>query len=121
MNTTKQRYEWVDYAISLALGLIGAMAIISFGALAEKARFASWISYLGKNSIVVYLAFYWPMKLAAILLMPVIFLSNHPGLFASVITVLGLLGSLSLFWLINWRTKDQWLFRRPAWATIKLN
>ena len=105
--------------IGLALGLIGAMAIITIGALAERARFARWIRYLGRNSIVVYLAFYWPMKFAAYLLVPIAFISSSPGLFTVIITALGLLGSLSIYWLINWRTEDKWLFRRPAWASIK--
>jgi uncharacterized membrane protein YcfT len=105
--------------VGLILGLIGAMAIISLGALAEMLQFAHWIRYLGQNSIVIYLAFFWPMKFFAFILAPVAIFHSNPGLFASAITILGLLGSLSLFWVINWRTKDRWLFRRPAWLTLK--
>jgi uncharacterized membrane protein YcfT len=104
--------------IALFLGLAGATAILVLAALAEKSHVADWIRYLGEHSIVVYLAFYWPMKFSVYILAPVLGASMDHGLFVAVITIIGLLGSLSLYWLINWKTNDRWLFRRPRWAAL---
>ena len=105
--------------VGVFLGLAGATAILSIGALLEKVSFTDWIKYLGQHSIVVYLAFYWFMELAAYYLHEYTLFNIHRGLFASLITVAGIVGSLALFWLINWKTRDPFLFRRPAWAFIK--
>ncbi|MCB9556265.1 MAG: acyltransferase family protein [Deltaproteobacteria bacterium] len=114
---------WLGYSkkpgLALGLAFLGAIAVIASGALAEKLRFAGWLRYLGRHSIVVYLAFYWPMKLAAVALLPVGFFRAHPTLFAASISAVGILSPVVLHRLINWRTKDRWLFARPAWATLE--
>ena len=104
--------------VGVLLGLAGAVAIISTAALIEKVNFTNWIKYLGEHSIVIYLAFYWFMELAAYLLQPLTIFTANKGMFAMLITVFGILGSLSLYWLVNWKAKDRWLFSRPALLTI---
>ena len=47
--------------ISLTLGLIGAAAVVSVSALMAKSDLFAPLRYLGKNSIVVYLAFFLGM------------------------------------------------------------
>ena len=47
--------------ISLALGLIGAVAVVAVSALIAKSDLAAPLRWLGKNSIVVYLAFFLGM------------------------------------------------------------
>ena len=105
--------------VGVFLGLAGATAILSIGALLEKVSFTDWIKYLGQHSIVIYLAFYWFMELAAYYLKVYPMFADHRGLFAILITAAGIIGSLSLFWLLNWKTRDPFLFQRPAWAYIK--
>ena len=104
--------------VGLALGLVGATAIITFGALAAKFRFAYWLCYLGKNSIVVYLAFYWPMIIAATLMSKNSWFTSDHGTFALLITALGILGALLLFWSIGQNKLGRWLFTRPTWAFL---
>ena len=44
--------------LGLALGFVGAAAVISMGVLMSKTRFAAPLRYFGENSIVIYLAFF---------------------------------------------------------------
>ncbi len=50
--------------ISLALGFAGAAAIIGVGALLAKYDFGHALRYVGQYSIVIYLTFFIPMKVA---------------------------------------------------------
>src|SRR6185369_4243010 len=50
--------------VSLTLGLIGAAAVVSISALIAKSGAFSALRYLGRNSIVVYLAFFLGMAAA---------------------------------------------------------
>src|SRR5262249_44613353 len=47
--------------VSLFLGGIGALAVVSFSALLAKMRRFDLLRYAGENSLVVYLAFFLPM------------------------------------------------------------
>jgi uncharacterized membrane protein YcfT len=47
--------------ISLALGLMGASAIVAVSALMAQSDLATPLRYCGRNSIVIYLAFFLPM------------------------------------------------------------
>jgi hypothetical protein len=59
--------------ISLSLGLLGAAAVVAVSALMAKSHMFSALRYLGKNSIVVYLAFFLGMAASrAVLLKTVI-------------------------------------------------
>lgn len=109
---------WVDKPIvGFIFGIAGATAIISIAALLSCLKYVDWIRYLGKNSIVVYLVFYWPMRLAAWFLL----LLNEtidPGVYVFTITIVGILGSIALFWLVNLTQIFGWLFKRPQWTFV---
>lgn len=47
--------------VGLLMGLAGAIAVIEVSTLLSLHRFASFIRYCGKNSIVIYLTFFFPM------------------------------------------------------------
>jgi len=102
--------------ISLALGLVGAMAVVSSGVLLSKFRAAEALRYCGENSIVIYLAFFLFMAATRSLL-----LHFAPGLslalIAGLTTAAGVIGPILLFW----ATRNiflSFLFKRPKWARL---
>src|SRR5690606_31483715 len=54
--------------ISLALGIAGAMAIVTASALLAQVSWMQWLSWLGAHSIVIYLAFFLPMAVSRVVL-----------------------------------------------------
>ena len=102
--------------ISLALGFVGAGAVISTGVFLSKLNFAKPIRYAGENSIVIYLAFFVFMAFTRGLLLKFELISNL-GVVALLTTAAGIGGSVMLFWLTR-NTKLDFLFRRPAWAKL---
>lgn len=104
--------------IGLILGFAGAAAVVSVASLIKNFAFMAWVEYLGKNSIVVYLSFYWPMQAAGSLLAGISLFQDYAGLYTASITIAGLLGSSALFWTTNRLKIGQWLFNRPTWASI---
>jgi len=103
--------------LGLALGFAGAMAIVSTGALlnARQGLITRFFRYAGENSIVIYLAFFFPMAVTRILL-----ISLAPGLGAGLISLLvtaaGVAGPMILYWLIGVTGYGRFLFSRPRWA-----
>jgi uncharacterized membrane protein YcfT len=97
--------------VSLALGLAGAAAVISFSALLAKSDLASPLRYCGRNSIVIYLAFFLPMAASRTLLLKTGWISDV-GTISVVVTAVGVIGSLLWFWAVRW-TFLRFLFERP--------
>ena len=106
--------------ISLLLGLVGALAIISISSLLSllphKNVLHRGLSWLGAHSIVVYLAFFLPMAIARTILLKVGFLDV--GTVSLLTTASGVIGPVVLYGLIQLTGYGQFLFRRPAWAYI---
>lgn len=103
--------------IALALGLAGAGAVITIAALLANAGRAEWLRYMGEHSIVVYLAFYWPMMATQSLLVDAGWLAD-PGLLGLVIAAAGIAGAFALYELTRRSRWTQWLFARPRWAHV---
>ena len=106
----------VQPGISLAMGFVGAGAVIASGVLLSKFKFAAALRYCGENSIVIYLAFFLFMAgTRAVLLRyaPEFGLS----LIAALTTAAGVIGPLLLFWATR-HTKLTFLFKRPDWAKL---
>lgn len=97
--------------LSLGLGVIGAWAVISASALIAKSDYFAPLRYCGRNSIVIYLAFFLPMAASRTLLLKMGFATNV-GTVSIIVTSLGVVGSLALFWLAR-DTKLRFLFERP--------
>ena len=102
--------------ISLALGLVGACAVISTGVLLSKFKLADVLRYCGQNSLVIYLAFFLFMAGSRSLLMK--FAPNLDlGIIALLVTACGVVGPVLLYWLTR-GTALNFLFTRPAWAKL---
>ena len=103
--------------ISLAMGFIGAAAVISTGVLLSKLKIAGPLRYAGENSIVIYLAFFLFMASTRTVLLKLNVIPDL-GSIALLTTAAGVLGPVLLFWATR-HTKLSLLFRRPAWAKLE--
>lgn len=104
--------------VSLVLGLAGALAIVAVASLVARAPWALWLRWLGRHSIVVYLAFFLPMAATRIALVSTGLIPDV-GLMALVTTAAGIAGPAALYALVAWSGRGRFLFERPRWASIE--
>ena len=97
---------------SLALGLIGAAAVATVSSLMALHDVFRPLRYCGRNSIVIYLAFFLPMAAMRALLLKTGWIPDV-GTMSVIITAAGVLGSLALFWAVR-GSRAKFLFERPA-------
>ena len=98
--------------IGLALGLVGAAAVIAFSALMAKAQVFEPVRYCGQHSIVIYLAFFLPMAATRTLLLKTGIVPDV-GVMSLLVTTAGVLGALAIWWAAH-ATGATFLFERPA-------
>jgi uncharacterized membrane protein YcfT len=105
--------------VSLALGLLGAAAVVRTGALLSLTRFATPLRYCGEHSIVIYLAFFLPMAASRAALLKTGIVTDI-GTISAIVTVCGVVGALAMHWAAN-AIGTRFLFERPArfWLTPK--
>ncbi len=103
--------------VSLALGLIGAAAVIRLAAPMSVSDAFAPLRYCGQNSIVIYLAFFLPMAATRTLLLKTGIVTDV-GTESLIVTAAGVIGALMLFWLVRW-TPLRFLFERPAMFRLK--
>ncbi len=103
--------------VSLGLGLIGAVAVVSVSALLSKSHLMQPVRYCGRNSIVIYLAFFLPMAVARTVLLKLGIIDDI-GTISVIVTAAGVIGPLVLFWIVR-GTWFRFLFERPAWAHLR--
>ena len=104
-------YEQLPF-VSLALGLFGAAAVMTTASLMAKSDLFKPLRYCGRNSIVIYLAFFLPMAATRQLLAATGWIADI-GSRSALVTVAGVVGSLLLFWAVR-KTWAKFLFERPA-------
>lgn len=97
--------------VSLGLGLAGACAVVTVSALLAMSGVFAPLRYCGRNSIVIYLAFFLPMAATRAALVETGLIADI-GLVSLVVTAAGILGSLALFWLVR-GSSLRFLFERP--------
>ena len=98
--------------VSLALGLIGAAAVMRGAALLAQKDFWAPLRYCGEHSIVIYLAFFLFMAASRTVLIKSGVIADV-GTISLIVTMAGVIGPLILFWLLrgSW---FRFLFERPA-------
>jgi len=103
--------------ISLALGLIGAAAVVRLSALLSMSVVFAPLRYLGKNSIVIYLAFFLPMAATRTALVKTGIISDV-GTMSAIVTVMGIVVPILMLWAVR-HTPLRFLFERPRmfWLT----
>jgi uncharacterized membrane protein YcfT len=106
--------------VSLGLGLLGAMAVVTVSALMAKSDVFKPLRYCGRNSIVIYLAFFLPMAASRSLLLRGGWIADV-GTVSLLVTASGIIGALLLFWATR-HTSLRFLFERPArlWIAPKV-
>jgi uncharacterized membrane protein YcfT len=97
--------------VSLALGLAGAGAVVSVSVLLAKSDLAAPLRYCGRNSIVIYLAFFLPMAASRAVLLKTGIVTDV-GTISALVTVCGVVGALAWYWAVR-RTVLSFLFERP--------
>jgi uncharacterized membrane protein YcfT len=102
--------------MSLALGLVGAAAVVSAAALMTKTDLFSPLRYCGRLSIVIYLAFFLPMAATRVVLLKTGIVTDI-GAISLIATTAGVVGALIWYWTVRY-TPFRWLFERPAWARL---
>jgi uncharacterized membrane protein YcfT len=103
--------------VSLALGLVGAAAVVSVAALMARIDLFSPLRYCGQQSIVIYLAFFLPMAVTRIALLKTGWIADL-GAVSLIVTLAGVIGALAWYWAAR-NTPFRFLFERPAWARLK--
>jgi len=98
--------------VSLMLGLVGASAVVSGSALMAKSDLFMPLRYCGRNSIVIYLAFFLPMAATRAALIKSGLIGDI-GAISVAVTAAGVIGALAIFWLVR-GTALRFLFERPA-------
>ena len=97
--------------VSLMLGLLGAGAVIALAALLAKTRIFDALRYCGEHSIVIYLAFFLFMAATRVALIRSGLIADI-GLMSAIVTLAGVLGPLTMFWLTR-NIGLRFLFERP--------
>ena len=103
--------------VSLALGLIGAAAVVRVSALLSLSDLARPLRYCGRNSIVIYLAFFLPMAVSRTLLIKSGIVANA-GTISLIVTAAGVIGALTMFWIAR-AAGLRFLFERPELFMLK--
>lgn len=102
--------------VGLLLGLAGAAAVVGISGLLSKSDLMAAIRYCGRNSIVIYLAFFLPMAVTRTGLLKVGVIEDV-GTISLIVTASAVVGPLVLYWIVR-GTPLRFLFERPAWARL---
>jgi uncharacterized membrane protein YcfT len=101
--------------VGLALGYVGAVAVVFMGVLLSRTPGSGFVRYLGENSLVVYLGYYVCERMwlkAGVLRIPDV------GTAALVLTLCSVATAVALYRLST-RAGANFLYRRPAWAHLQ--
>lgn len=101
-----------EYGVSLALGLMGAAAVVAISVLLARSHLFEGLRYCGQSSIVIYLAFFLPMVITRIALVKTHVIAD-PGTAAALVTTMAVITPLILHRLVR-GTRLSFLFERPA-------
>lgn len=102
--------------ISLPLGFVGAAAIVTISVLLTNVAASTPIRYCGKNSIVIYLAFFLPMLVTRIVLLKLNVIP-YVSVMALIVTTASIVGPLVLWWTVR-NTWLSFLFVRPTHFSV---
>jgi uncharacterized membrane protein YcfT len=105
--------------VSLALGLVGAAAVVRISALLSLSAALAPLRYCGRKSIVIYLAFFLPMAVSRTILVKSGIVSDA-GVISLIVTAAGVIGALAIFWMAR-AAGLRFLFERPTVFRLKAN
>jgi uncharacterized membrane protein YcfT len=97
--------------VSLALGMVGAGAVVALAALWARGDAFPPLRYCGERSIVIYLAFFLPMAASRAVLLKSGAMTDI-GTVSLLVTASGIIGALLLYWSVR-NSRLNFLFERP--------
>ncbi|MES2907189.1 MAG: acyltransferase family protein [Pseudomonadota bacterium] len=103
--------------ISLLLGMYGSLALIALAAWCVKFKWHRAFAICGRNSLVIYLAFFLPMAVAREALVNSGIIASA-GLVSLAVTITAVIAPLLFYELIKRTGYGLFLFRRPAFAHL---
>jgi uncharacterized membrane protein YcfT len=104
---------WADLPVlSLGLGLLGAAAVVAVSALVAKGDWFAALRYVGRNSLVIYLAFFLPMAISRMALLKSGYITDV-GAISLLVTAEAVIGALVMYWMAR-KAGLRFLFERPA-------
>lgn len=106
--------------LSLALGGLGALAVIMTATLVTRTLVGSIFSFMGARSIVIYLAFFLPMIVTRELILRSGLIPDA-GTVSLVTTLVAVSTPLLGYWIVRKLGFGLFLFERPEWAKIDKN
>jgi len=101
----------ISPGVSLVLGWVGALAVIALATLMARAAWTLPVRYAGEHSLVVYLAFFFPMDVSRTVLLKTGIVPDI-GWMGLIVTIVSVIGPLVLYMLVK-DTRLNWLFERP--------
>ena len=114
---------YVGYAklpgIGLALGFVGAAAVVAVGAQMSRFDLFEPLRYLGENTLIIYLAFFLPMAVSRIVFLKYGFIQDI-GSISLMVTAVGISCPIFLYWAVR-NTSFSFLFSRPDIARVADN
>jgi uncharacterized membrane protein YcfT len=103
--------------VSLALGIVGAGAVVTISALLARFHVFKPLRHCGQNSIVVYLAFFLPMAVSRAVLLKTGIITDI-GTISVLVTATGVVVPLILHLMVR-NTSLRFLFERPEMFKLK--
>lgn len=103
--------------VHLALAVLGAIALCVLSALLAGFRAAWWVEWVGRHSLVIYLAFSIPMSLFRTVALSTGLITDT-GVLGLAVFVAAMIGPVILYMLIEWTDRGRFLFERPGWAHL---
>ncbi len=103
--------------VNLLLGYAGVGATLLVATMCSRASWMSWLGYLGRKSIVVYLGFVIPLGLMR-RFVESLHVTIDIGTVALIVTVVSIIGALLMYWMVR-NTPLRILFERPSWMSIQ--
>ncbi len=97
--------------VRIAVGLIGAIAVVTAASLLSRMNWAGYLRYAGRHSIVLYVSFVLPMAATRILLLKSGFISDV-GVVSLMVTVAAVAVPLALHAALS-NTWARFLYERP--------
>lgn len=104
--------------LSLILGGLGALAVVTTATLITRSVAGTLFSYMGARSIVIYLAFFFPMIITREVLLR-LGLIPDVGTISLITTLVAVSTPLLGYWIIGKIGFGLFLFERPQWAKIE--
>jgi uncharacterized membrane protein YcfT len=85
--------------------------VVAVSGLLAKVDVFTFLRYCGRNSIVIYLAFFLPMAVTRTVLMKTGLITDI-GTISAIVTIAGVVGALMIYWAVRF-TPLKFLFERP--------